>query len=219
MTAFRTALTRAPARALAGVLTGALALLGLFVVVPSAWAHTELVSSSPASGQTLSAAPTQVTLTFGEAVSLPANPIAVSGPGGAAWTVGKATVRGGKVTAPVTASGPAGAYTLTWRATGEDGHTISGRINFKLAAPVAAPAAPVAAATPAPAAPAAAAAPAAPAAPVAPEAPAAAPIDPAVAPAAAESGSGVPGWVWIAVVAVVLGGAAALVAARKRGGA
>jgi hypothetical protein len=209
MTAFRT------------VLAGVLALLGLLVVVPSAWAHTELVSSSPASGQTLSAAPTQVTLTFGEAVSSPS--ITVTGPGGATWNVGKATARGAKVTAPVTASGPAGAYTLTWRVKADDGDSISGRINFTLANAVAAPA--PAPAAPAPAAPAPAAAPAAPAAPApaAPEAtpvataPAAAPADPAVAPAAADTGSGIPGWVWIAVVAVVLGGAAALVVARKRG--
>ena len=54
-----------------------------------AFAHTTLESSDPADGASLSTAPTQVTLTFAEAVNLPSDPIGVTGPDGSAWTVGQ----------------------------------------------------------------------------------------------------------------------------------
>ena len=71
--------------------------------------------------KSLGAPPAQVSLTFGEAVRLPPNPIRVTGPGGAVWTVGKAAVTDATVTAPVTATGPAGAYTLAWQVISDDG--------------------------------------------------------------------------------------------------
>ena len=134
------------------------ALVVLFTALlgaPAALAHTSLQKSTPAAGASLAAPPAEVSLTFGEAVRLPASPIRVAGPGGAVWTVGKATVTGATVTAPVAATGPAGAYTLTWQVISDDGDTIRGTVRFTLtapAAPVVAPASPpgtVAASSPA----------------------------------------------------------------------
>jgi copper resistance protein C len=182
------------------------ALVVLFTALlgaPAALAHTSLQKSTPAAGASLAAPPAEVSLTFGEAVRLPASPIRVAGPGGAVWTVGKATVTGATVTAPVTATGPAGAYTLTWQVISDDGDTIRGTVRFTLtapAAPVVAPASPpgtVAAAPP----PATAAA-----------TPAAVPSAPA-APAADEGG--VPGWLWALGGAAVLAVAAGVVVARR----
>ena len=51
---------------------------------------------------------------------MPAHPISVTEPDGSSWAVGKATVSGASVTAPVTATGPAGPYTLS-RAVHADG--------------------------------------------------------------------------------------------------
>ena len=197
----------------------ALLLAGFAVIVTAgpALAHTTLRSSNPANGATLATPPTRVSLTFGEAVTVSGNPIRVTGPGGVAWMVGKASVTDATVTAPVTAAGPAGAYTLTWTVVAEDGDTISGKINFTVRGappkPAAAPAS-----KPAPVVPALAPA----------TSPAAAPTTTAVAatttaaatttvptpvPAAAQttdSGGGVPWWVWIvgpvagAIVAAVL---------------
>ena len=67
-----------------------LVLAGLALVLSAtpAFAHTELKSSNPADGASLSAAPEKVTLTFEEAVTLPSKPISVDGPGGVSWTVG-----------------------------------------------------------------------------------------------------------------------------------
>jgi methionine-rich copper-binding protein CopC len=182
------------------------ALVLLFTVLlgaPAALAHTSLQKSTPAAGASLAAPPAEVSLTFGEAVRLPAGPIRVAGPDGAVWTVGKATVTDATVTAPVTATGPAGAYTLTWQVISDDGDTIRGTVRFTLtapAAPVIAPASPpgtVAAAPPAATAAATpAATPSAPAAPVADE-------------------GGVPGWLWALGGAAVLAVAAGVVVARR----
>ena len=169
--------------------------LALLTAGPAA-AHTELENSTPAEGASLSAAPTTVSLTFGEAVTLPPDPIRVTGPDGAVWTVGKATVTGATVTAPVTATGPAGAYILSWQVRSDDGDTIKGVVRFTLAAAAAVTQAgptPVAAPTP-----------------VAPAPPTATPP-----PAPAEQTGGVPGWVWTLVGIVVLGGAAGAVVARR----
>ncbi len=181
------------------------ALVVLFTALlgaPAALAHTSLQKSTPAAGASLAAPPAEVSLTFGEAVRLPASPIRVAGPGGAVWTVGKATVTGATVTAPVTATGPAGAYTLTWQVISDDGDTIRGTVRFTLtapAAPVIAPASPpgTVAATPPPATAAT---------------PAAVPSAPA-APAADEGG--VPGWLWALGGAAVLAVAAGVVVARR----
>src|SRR6185295_12938797 len=135
------------------------ALVVLFTALlgtPAALAHTSLQKSTPAAGASLAAPPAEVSLTFGEAVRLPASPIRVAGPGGAVWTVGQATVTGATVTAPVAATGPAGPYTLTWQVISDDGDTIRGTVRFTLtapAAPVIAPASPpgTVAATPPPA--------------------------------------------------------------------
>jgi methionine-rich copper-binding protein CopC len=185
------------------------ALVVLFTVLvgtPSALAHTELETSTPAAGARLAAPPSTVSLTFGEAVRLPANPIRVAGPEGVVWTVGPATASGATVTAPVTATGPAGAYTLTWQVISDDGDTIRGTVRFTLtapAAPIVAPASP-----PGPAAPA-----------VATTAPP--PATPAAVPSAAPQAvpsteeSGVPGWLWVVAGAAVLAVGAGVVVARS----
>lgn len=181
------------------------ALVVLFTALlgaPAALAHTSLQKSTPAAGASLATPPAEVSLTFGEAVRLPAGPIRVAGPGGAVWTVGQATVTGATVTAPVAATGPAGPYTLTWQVISDDGDTIRGTVRFTLtapAAPVIAPASPpgTVAATPPPAT---AATPAAvPSAPAAP---------------AADDG-GVLGWLWALGGAAVLAVAAGVVVARR----
>jgi copper resistance protein C len=48
-----------------------------------ALAHARLKSSNPAEGASLAAAPTAISLTFAEAVTVAADPIRVTGPDGA----------------------------------------------------------------------------------------------------------------------------------------
>ncbi|MFJ7213654.1 copper resistance protein CopC [Amycolatopsis sp. NPDC098790] len=54
--------------------------------------RAELTSSSPAEGASLTAASSKVELTFEEPVTLQPEPIAVTGPDGATWTVAMPTV-------------------------------------------------------------------------------------------------------------------------------
>ena len=164
-----------------------------------AFAHAELTASSPAKGASLAAAPTEVSLTFDEPVTLGQNPVAVTGPGGASWFVGKPTIAGPVITVPVHASGPAGAYTLTYRVIADDGDDVTGSVAFTMTA-VAGPAS--TSKTP----------------PTTTEAPSSAAGTAENASATTDDDTGVPVWVWIVVaVVVVIGGAAfAFRAGRSR---
>ncbi|MFJ9780030.1 copper resistance protein CopC [Amycolatopsis sp. NPDC101161] len=178
-----------PRRAFGAVLA---ALIGLVVLAGPAAAHTDLASSSPAEGASLTAAPSEVKLTFEEPVTLPPEAVKVTGRDGTAWTVGTPTVAGAVVTAPVTPSGPAQAYTLTWKVIAKDGDNLTGTVHFTLAAA----AAPAATTVPTPAA--QAQAPATPAA-----------VD-----------TGIPGWIWAVVaiaglLAVIVVGLRQLLGRRK----
>jgi methionine-rich copper-binding protein CopC len=192
------------------LLAGAAAIL----TATPALAHTVLKSSTPANGASLDTAPDTVTLTFEEAVSLPANAVSITGPDGAAWAVGAVTTSGASVTAPVQATGPAGQYTLRYSVIADDGDAVKGTVTFTMTA---AATATTSAGGDAASAEAQATAPAAPVA----AAPAtAAPGTAAPASAAAGSDSGTSAWAWVAVAIVVLGVAGGLAVAtwRRRAG-
>jgi copper resistance protein C len=97
-----------------------------------AFAHAELTASDPAQGASVAAPPQQVRLTFSEAVTLPDNPVTITGPGGAAWTVGTPAIAGAVITVPVQPSGPAGAYTLSYTVIADDGDDVKGTVAFTL---------------------------------------------------------------------------------------
>lgn len=173
----------------------AVAALSTMVLVGAAvpaFAHAELKSSNPAKGATLAKAPTRVSLTFEEPVTLPDDPLSVTGPDGAKWTVGEATVSGATISAPVTASGPAGAYKLTYKVVSDDGDDVTGSVSFTVTAagPATTTAVPTTSSTSA-----------------TKPAPATTAETPTQA-AAADSGSGggVPAWVWIVVAVLALAG-------------
>jgi copper resistance protein C len=175
-----------PSRTLLVMLLAALGVLGL---ASPAWAHSKLRSSTPAAGSTLDAAPSQVSLTFNEDVTLPASgAVTVTGPDGAAWTVGRATAAGPTVTAPVTPSGPAGAYTLKWTVVSDDGDPVSGTVAFTLSAPAAAD-------------------------PAAGPAPVTQPVGVPL-----QGDGGAPAWVWVLLGVIVLAGAGVAVALRNARG-
>jgi copper resistance protein C len=171
-------------------LGAALLLTGLALVgtAAPAFAHTELLSSDPAAGTSLPAAPKQIQLTFSEAVGLPDNPVTVTGPDGSTWKVGQATVAGAVVTVPVEATGPAGEYVVDYRVLSDDGDEVGDKLRFTLAAaatPSTSSAAPTTTTTTPP--------------PATPSAPAAA------SSSTPTDGGGVPVWVWIVGVVVLVG--------------
>ncbi|KDN19066.1 copper resistance CopC family protein [Amycolatopsis rifamycinica] len=172
-----------------------LALSGVLLLAGPASAHTELKSSSPAEGASLAAPPREIQLTFEEPVTLQPDPISVTGPDGAKWTVGTPSVVDAVITAPVTPSGPAGAYTLTYKVVSDDGDKVTAAVHFTLTAPVAASSA----------------------APASPADAASATPTPTPEPAGG-IGSSVPAWVWVvaAVAVVVAAAAVALRLLRRR---
>jgi copper resistance protein C len=109
-----------------------LAGITLLAAAPPAMAHVVLRSSNPAEGNTLSTAPSQIELTFDKNVTLPSEPITISGSDGVAWTLGTASASGTNVTAPVQAAGANGTYRLNYLVIGDDGHPVSGSVNFLL---------------------------------------------------------------------------------------
>ncbi|HVV08682.1 copper resistance CopC family protein [Amycolatopsis sp.] len=156
-----------------------IAAAALVAAAPAALAHADLESSDPAEGSSLTAAPQQIQLKFETAVTLPADPVKVTGPAGASWTVGKATVSGQTVTAPVQATGPAGAYTINWTVIASDGDEVHGEVHFSLTAT-----AQPSSTTPAPA-------------------PASAPASQAAA-QTTQDATGSSAWIWIVIVVVVV---------------
>jgi methionine-rich copper-binding protein CopC len=137
--------TRRAARAAAAAALGSALLLS---GAPAAAAHDELTATSPADGATV-AAPTQVSLTFSEAVLRVGDRVVVTGPDGDA-TDGALAVDGAVLTQPLRAGLPAGTYTVTWRAASDDGHPVSGRFTFTVRAGGAAAPAPTGTASAAP---------------------------------------------------------------------
>ncbi|MBT1635294.1 copper resistance CopC family protein [Clavibacter michiganensis] len=141
----------------AALATAALALVGLGQgsgpdgALPAS-AHDYLVSSSPAAGSTIDAAPSEVTLTFNDVILDLGAPggdaggssaaaggssiVQVTGPDGQGthFETGCAVNAGRAVTVPV-ALGGSGEYTVTWRVVSADGHPVSDSIAFTYQAP------------------------------------------------------------------------------------
>jgi hypothetical protein len=168
-------------------LTAALLLSGIALVASAtpAFAHAELVASTPAERASLAAAPARIELTFSEPVRLPENALEVVGPGNATWQVGTPRIAGAVVSAPVTASGPAGPYTLVYRVISGDGDAVSGSVAFTMTTGATSQAAPSSEAAPAPAS-------------AQPPSPEPSRTDPVA------SDSGTLMWVWLAAGAILL---------------
>ncbi|MEJ3658289.1 copper resistance CopC family protein [Actinomycetes bacterium KLBMP 9759] len=182
--------------ALRGAALTLLCTIALVAGAGSAFAHTRLISSDPADGTSLAAAPARVSLTFNETMQPGFSTLTVVGPDGGRYESGEVSAQGGTVAIAVKPLGPAGTYEIGYRVISEDGHPVTGKVAFTLttAGAVTSSAAPATTAAPTTAA--------------TTEAPAAE-APPA---AAGEGDGGAPVWPWIvgAVVAVAAGVFAAL---------
>ena len=144
------------ARLLAPLLALLLSGLALAGAGPAA-AHATLISSDPAPGTALAAAPTKVSATFSEDLQTAFAAMTVVGPDGNLWSTGDVRVTGPVAEVDVRPLGPAGTYTANYRVTSADGHVITGSWAFELTAAAAGTPGPSVAPAPAPvAAPAAA---------------------------------------------------------------
>lgn len=120
------------------VAAAAVAIIAALAVAAPASAHDELVSSTPAADSQLTAAPTEVVLTFSNnLLSLDENSgtaMTVSDPSGEDWVAGEPVITADTVTVPLAEGMPNGAYMVTWQVVSSDGHPTSGEYSFSLAA-------------------------------------------------------------------------------------
>ncbi|GLW28489.1 copper resistance CopC/CopD family protein [Actinoplanes regularis] len=116
-----------------------LALGGLLAAPEPAFAHAATVGSSPAPGSVVGSSPTEVTVTFSEAVSPVSGHVQVVAPDGERIS-GLATARGAVLHIPVrSAKHPLGTYLISYRVISADSHPIGGAITFSVGAPSARP--------------------------------------------------------------------------------
>jgi copper transport protein len=103
-----------------------------------AYAHAELLESSPVDGAVVAAPPRQARLRFNEAVTLTPQSIQLLDPTGGRVRIGAPDHADGKANT-VAASFPAdlgkGTYTVAWRVVSADSHAISGAFRFSVGAP------------------------------------------------------------------------------------
>lgn len=107
--------------------------LALTVAGPAA-AHGALKSTSPAEGEQLSVAPTEVVLDFNE-VPLPlGTAVAVTDAQGSVVSTSQVQLNQRRLTQPLQPNLFPGNYRIAWRATSADGHPVSGELGFVVAA-------------------------------------------------------------------------------------
>jgi methionine-rich copper-binding protein CopC len=108
---------------------GMLLPVGIGMGADPAAAHTELVSSIPADGQTLNTPPDDVHLTFTEPVKGEFPQVLVVDGAGVSVTVREPRIDGEVVSQPVRVTAEGG-YVVAYRIVSTDGHTVSGRFGF-----------------------------------------------------------------------------------------
>ena len=133
----RRTVSRLPALAAAALLV-VLSVAFLVFAAPRAAAHNELVSADPADGSMAARPPTAIVLTFREPAQTLGTAVVVTGPTGQVQS-GQPELRGTKVRQNLRPGSPAGQYRVSWRVTSADGHALTGRLSFTVAAPAPAP--------------------------------------------------------------------------------
>ena len=121
----------------AGLVVGWLALL-LAPAAPAS-AHAVLASTTPPANAVLATAPSEVVLTFTEAVRQVPDKIRVIAPDGSRADTGKPTFSGAVVSIAVDPSKPNGTYLVTYRVISADSHPVAGGYTYSVGAPSAPP--------------------------------------------------------------------------------
>ncbi|PHX60671.1 MAG: hypothetical protein CK552_04670 [Actinobacteria bacterium] len=102
----------------------------MLMSVSTASGHSQLVSADPVDGSVLSTPPTQVVLTFNEALIEEAVNVAIANGAGDVVSGDVATVVGAIATIPWPADLPPDNYSVSYRVVSGDGHPITGSIGF-----------------------------------------------------------------------------------------
>ena len=135
------------ARAGAFAASVAVATVALSLVAAPAWAHDELVASSPQQNEQLTVAPTAVELIFSGEIMQMGAAVIVADAQENDWVAGDIQIDFDTLTVPLNEGMPNGAYEVRWRVVSSDGHPISGLIPFTVDDPAAASPTPTATST------------------------------------------------------------------------
>jgi len=133
-------------RLVAVLLTGLVVALAVGAGAPAS-AHADLVSTDPAEGAVLDAAPEQMAFTFTEAVAGVSDGVQVFDAVGGVVPSSSA-VKGKVLTVGLDQEVGDGTYVVVWRVISEDGHPVSGSLSFSIGAASETVQVPPAAATP-----------------------------------------------------------------------
>jgi methionine-rich copper-binding protein CopC len=117
------------------LLAAVLVLVSAVLAVPApAWAHTELLATSPADAAVVTSPLDEVTLTFSGPVRADGSSVTVTGPDGQSHSDGAVSVIDFVVHQPVTDLA-SGTYQVQWQVAAGDGHPMSGQFTFELSLP------------------------------------------------------------------------------------
>lgn len=125
-----------------GVAVGAV-LVAIFAATASlgtvlpAHAHDQVVSASPADGESLEVAPSEATIEFTDDLLAQGYLLNVTNAVGTDVTDGDATLDGRVVSRALQPNLPNGQYTIVWRVVSADGHPITDKYQFAIGEPVA----------------------------------------------------------------------------------
>jgi methionine-rich copper-binding protein CopC len=119
-------------RRLAVLITAVVA--AVVLAPPTAWAHSQLLATTPAASAIVTAPAGEVTLTFNEPVHQRFSLVVVTGPGAVSYSNGHVQVVDDVVHQPVYPL-RSGSYTVQWRVVSADGHPVEGRFGFTVALP------------------------------------------------------------------------------------
>ncbi|HEY0001453.1 MAG TPA: copper resistance protein CopC [Actinoplanes sp.] len=118
------------------------ALAGLILPAGPAQAHATLLGANPAPGSIVGASPTEIVVTFSEAITPVDGRVQVLGPDGKRIS-GRPAAAGNTLRIPVRQAGqPLGTYLVSYRVVSADSHPIGGALTFSVGAPSARPAEP-----------------------------------------------------------------------------
>jgi methionine-rich copper-binding protein CopC len=101
----------------------------------AAFAHADLQSAEPAAGSEAATSPTEIRITFTEAVIPQFSGVELKDQAGKRVATGKAAVNPANknvLVVPISERLPAGTYTVDWHAVSEDTHRVRGTYSFSL---------------------------------------------------------------------------------------
>jgi methionine-rich copper-binding protein CopC len=113
------------------LLTAVAVAAGLTLVVAPALGHTGLTKSSPPTGAVVSNLPGVITLTFAEPIARARSITVTRGAANHLVTFGRNPNNGAQVRVR-TKNNREGRYAVGWKVVGQDGHTITGTVRFRV---------------------------------------------------------------------------------------